>query len=134
MDSNIDLRKHLVALLRAGGAHISFEKAVSRFPTDLRGKKPRGAQHSAWSLLEHMRIAQWDILQFSVDAAHVSPDFPGGYWPKSRTPPSTRAWNESIKAFHKDLEAMIALVRIRRPTCSRVSHTAPARRSFAKPC
>jgi len=110
MDSNIDLRKHLVALLRAGGAHISFEKAVSRFPTDLRGKKPRGAQHSAWSLLEHMRIAQWDILQFSVDAAHVSPDFPGGYWPKSRTPPSTRAWNESIKAFHKDLEAMIALV------------------------
>ena len=110
MDSNIELRKHLVDLLRAGGAHISFEKAVSRFPADLRGKKPRGAQHSAWSLLEHMRIAQWDILQFSVDAAHVSPDFPGGYWPKSRTPPSTRAWNESIKAFHKDLEAMIALV------------------------
>ena len=57
-----------------------------------------------------MRIAQWDILQFSLDAAHVSPDFPGGYWPKSQTPPSTRAWNESIKAFHKDLEAMIALV------------------------
>ena len=107
---NSTVQQHLLNLLSFEGAHAGFDDAVRGLAPELRGKKIKGAPHTAWQLLEHMRIAQWDILQFSVDAAHVSPDFPGGYWPKSRTPPSTRAWNESIKAFHKDLEAMIALV------------------------
>ena len=107
---NSPVQQHLLNLLSFEGAHAGFDDAVRGLAPELRGKKINGAPHTAWQLLEHMRIAQWDILQFSVDAAHVSPDFPGGYWPKSRTPPSTRAWNESIKAFHKDLEAMIALV------------------------
>ncbi len=104
------LRKHLVDLLQGGGAHLTFDAAVARFPAALRGMKPAGAQHSAWQLIEHMRIAQWDILEFSRNAAHVSPEFPAGYWPGTETPPSARAWNSSLRTFRADLQAMIALV------------------------
>jgi hypothetical protein len=104
------LREHLAYLLVDGGAHVSFEKAVSHLPASLRGAKPGKAPHTAWQIIEHMRIAQWDILEFSRNAAHVSPDFPGGYWPRTAAPPSARAWNESLRAFQKDLKAMIALV------------------------
>jgi hypothetical protein len=104
------LRKHLVDLLQGGGAHLSFDAAVARFPAALRGVKPAGAQHSGWQLIEHMRIAQWDILEFSRNPAHVSPEFPAGYWPGTETPPSARAWNHSLRTFRADLQAMIALV------------------------
>lgn len=104
------LRKHLVDLLQGGGAHLSFDAAVARYPVALRGTKPPGAQHSAWQLIEHLRIAQWDILEFSRNPAHVSPEFPAGYWPKTETPPSARAWNQTLRTFREDLQAMIALV------------------------
>jgi hypothetical protein len=104
------LREHLAYLLVDAGAHVSFEKAVSHLPASLRGAKPAKAPHTAWQIIEHMRIAQRDILEFSRNAAHVSPDFPDGYWPRSAAPPSARAWNESLRAFQKDLKAMIALV------------------------
>jgi len=104
------LRRHLVYLLKGGGAHLSFDEAVKRFPVALRGIKPAGAPHTAWQLVEHLRIAQWDILEFSRNAKHVSPEFPDGYWPKSDTPPTARAWNQSLNAFRRDLQAMIALV------------------------
>jgi hypothetical protein len=104
------LRKHLLDLLDMKGAHIDFDSAVADFPPELRGRKPAGSPHSPWQLLEHMRLAQWDILEFSRDAKHVSPEFPDGYWPKSDAPPSEHAWNQSIKKFHVDLAGMKKLI------------------------
>ena len=104
------VRKHILYLLGSGGAHVDFEAAVARFPAYLRGVKPAGVPHTAWQLLEHMRIAQWDILEFSRSSKHVSPEFPEGYWPPAETPPSARAWNQSVRAFRSDLKAMMALV------------------------
>ena len=104
------IREHLLNLLRGRGAHVGFEKVVAEFPAELRGKKPQGAPHTAWQLLEHLRIAQWDILEFSRNAQHVSPDFPEGYWPKTETPPNETAWEQSVKAFRHDLQEMEELV------------------------
>ncbi|MCU1274372.1 MAG: hypothetical protein JWO48_1803 [Bryobacterales bacterium] len=104
------VRKHVLSLLRGGDAHVDFEAAIERFPVSLRGVKPAGVPHTAWQLLEHMRIAQWDILEFSRNSKHVSPEFPDGYWSPADTPPSPRAWNQSVRAFRTDLQAMMALV------------------------
>lgn len=104
------LREHLEYLLKGGGAHIHFEDAVHGFPPGKRGVFVKGLPHTGWQLLEHARIAQWDILQFSRNAKHVSPDFPAGYWPKTPLPPSQEAWEKSWKSFEKDLKEMIALV------------------------
>ena len=110
LDNAAELRKHLIYLLNGGGAHVNFDTAMARFPAALRGRKVEGAPHTAWQLVEHMRIAQWDILEFSRNAAHVSPEFPAGYWPNSEAPATDRAWNESLRKFRKDLAAMVALV------------------------
>src|SRR5262245_45823131 len=86
------LREHLLYLLRGGGAHLGFEKAVAGLPPELRGAKPAGQPHTPWRLLEHLRIAQWDILEFTRDARHESPDWPAGYWPEGDAPPDADAW------------------------------------------
>jgi DinB superfamily len=105
------LREHLEYLLKGGGAHVHFEDALSAFPESKRGVFAKGLAHTGWQLLEHLRIAQRDILEFSRDAKHVSPDFPGGYWPKTPLPPSDEAWEKSWKSFQNDLKEMIALVK-----------------------
>src|SRR5580765_6849051 len=102
--SDHSLRQHLVYLLEDGGAHIKFDEAVKGIPINLRDKKPAGIPHSPWMLLEHMRIAQWDILEFSRHPKHVSPHWPEGYWPRISARPSAGAWNASIKNFRKDLK------------------------------
>ena len=104
------LRQHLVALLDGKGAHISFEEAVADFPGSLRGLKPPGAPHTAWQLLEHLRLAQWDILEFSRNPKHQSPAWPGGYWPATKAPPNEHAWDESVRKYNADLKAMQALI------------------------
>lgn len=104
------LQQHLLNLLDFKGAHLSLDEALRGLPPTLRGKKVRGAPHTIWQLLEHMRIAQWDILEFSRDAKHVSPKWPEGYWPKSAAPPSDAAWKKSVAAFRHDLEQMKRLV------------------------
>ena len=104
------LRKHVVDLLAAGNAHVNLEGSLQGLPANLRGTKPKGAEHTAWQLLEHIRIAQWDILEFSRNRKHVSPAWPDGYWPKTEKPPSPAAWNKSIKQARTDLKAMQALV------------------------
>ena len=104
------LREHLVNLLTRGHAHATFEQAVKDLPAELRGARPKGAEHSPWEILEHLRIAQWDILEFSRDAKHKSPDFPSGYWPKTAAPPDDKAWDKSVRAFRRDLKAMCDLV------------------------
>lgn len=104
------LREHLVGLLKDGHAHVTFEDAIKGLPADLRGKKPKGADHSLWETLEHIRIAQSDILEFSRDAKHASPAWPEGYWPKTQSPPNSRAWGQSVAAIRRDLDAMCELV------------------------
>jgi len=104
------LRQHLLDLLKGGNAHADFDGAIKDLPVAPRGKRPQGAEHSPWEVLEHMRIAQWDILEFSRDPQHQSPDFPSGYWPTAQAPPDEKAWNESVHSFRKDLEAMCDLV------------------------
>jgi hypothetical protein len=107
---DLSLRQHLVELLKGGSAHARFDDVVSGIPQRLRGQKPLGFPHSPWMLLEHLRLAQWDILEFSHNKKHVSPDWPSGYWPRTAAPPSSAAWSASIKNFHKDLKAMQHLV------------------------
>ena len=104
------LRDHVLHLLRGGGAHVDFEKAVADFPIQLCSVKLAGVPHTAWSLLEHMRIGQWDILEFSRNPKHVSPDYPAGYWPLPEAPPDETAWKKSVESFRKDLKAMQKLV------------------------
>ena len=104
------LRDHLLYVLRGGGAHIDFDTAIKGLPAELRGKKVRGLEFTAWRLLEHMRIAQWDILEFSRNAKHISPEFPDGYWPATDVPPDDRAWDKSVRVFRADLAAMENLV------------------------
>ncbi len=110
MSHDASLRKQLVSLLTEANAHATFDDAVKDMPADLRGKAPKGAEHSPWQLLEHLRIAQWDILEFSRDAKHISPEWPSGYWPAAPEPPDDKAWDNSIRAFRKDLQAMCDLV------------------------
>jgi hypothetical protein len=104
------LREHVVYLLNGGGAHARFDDVVKNMPEKLRGIKPNGLPHSAWMLLEHLRLAQSDILEFSRNSKHKSPEWPKGYWPKAQVPPSAAAWNKSIQQFRKDLETMQDLV------------------------
>lgn len=110
-ESDSSLRQHLLYLLAGGGAHAKFEDVVDGIPARLRGKQVAGLPYTAWMLLEHMRIAQWDILEFSRHRGHVSPDWPKGYWPRTSAPPSASVWSRSIRAFRKDLFAMQALVK-----------------------
>jgi DinB superfamily len=110
MKNDQALREHLLELLGGGHAHLDFEKATAGVPAALQGAKPPGLPFTPWRLVEHMRIAQGDILQFTIDPHHVSPDFPDGYWPEGDAPPNPEAWNQSIAAFRADLKAMTDLV------------------------
>ncbi len=104
------LREHVLYLLDGGGAHVDFETAVAELPVELRGAKATNVPHSPWRLIEHMRICQWDILEFSTNPKHISPDFPDGYWPEDDVPPDDLAWDRSLSQFRDDLEAMRQLV------------------------
>jgi uncharacterized damage-inducible protein DinB len=108
--SDQSLRDHLLYLLRGGGAHLGFETAIAGLPPGLRGVRPPQIPYSCWELLEHMRIAQWDILEFSRNPDYVSPEHPAGYWPKEKAPPNDSAWDRSVGAFREDLQAMQDLV------------------------
>ena len=110
MNTDQQLREHLLNLLRGRGAHLDFEKAIEGLPAELRGAKPAGIPHSPWRLLEHLRLCQWDILEYSRNPAHVSPEFPAGYWPSEDGPPSDEAWEKSVQSFRDDLQATQDLV------------------------
>ncbi len=104
------LREHIIYLLNGGGAHARFDDSVKDLPEELRGIRPEGLPHTAWMLLEHLRLAQWDILEFSRNSKYKSPEWPKGYWPKTEAPPSAAAWNKSIQQFRKNLKSMQDLV------------------------
>jgi len=109
-DQTQALRDHLLELLRGGHGHATFDKAIADLPAKLRGARADGLPHTVWQLLEHLRLAQWDLLEFSRDPGHVSPPWPEGYWPKDAEPPSDEAWEKSVESFHQDLQAMQDLV------------------------
>jgi len=104
------LRKHVLYLLRGGSAHLSFDDFVDSFPPDLCNRQIPGLPYTPWQVLEHMRLAQWDILEFSRDSSHVSPDFPKGYWPEPNDLGTTSLWHKTVEEFRKDLQQMEALV------------------------
>jgi uncharacterized damage-inducible protein DinB len=105
------LREHVIDLLDGGGAHVKFDEVVADIPPQLLRQKPARLPHSLWMLLEHLRIVQRDILDFSHNPEYVSPKWPEGYWPKTEAPPSPAAWTASVKQFRKDLKAMKDLVK-----------------------
>ena len=104
------LREHVLYLLRGGGAHAHFDEVVKDFPAGLINRKIEGVPYTPWQVLEHMRIAQRDILEFSRDAAHVSPDWPEGYWPDPAPEADAEAWRGSVESFRADLRAVEDLV------------------------
>lgn len=105
------LREHLVQLLEGGHAHATFDHATRGFPVERAGERPAGSPHSAWELLEHMRLAQNDILRFSQSAEHQSPEWPGGYWPESPAPDRPEQWTVSLRSFRDDLAEFLAMIR-----------------------
>jgi len=104
------LRHHILYLLRGGDAHAGFDNAVAGLPADLRGEKAPGLPHTVWQLVEHLRLAQWDILEFSRNRGYVSPSFPEGYWPPTAAPPDPASWEHSLESVRQDLKAMQDLV------------------------
>ena len=104
------LRQHLINLLTKAEAHVDLESSIKDFPSKLRGAKPEGSPHTPWQLLEHIRIAQWDILEFSKNGKHKSPKWPDDYWPKTEAPPDNKAWDKSVKQINADLKAISNLV------------------------
>jgi hypothetical protein len=105
-----ELRDHLLYLLRGGGAHISFDDFIAGFSMDLINRELEGVPYTPWQVLEHLRIAQWDILEFSRDANHVSPKFPEGYWPAVGLRADVEMWNATVRSFRSDLQALTELV------------------------
>src|SRR4029077_4442502 len=103
------LREHAVYALKGDGAHLEFDVAVRDIPSALRGKKPKGAAHTPWQVLEHLRITQADILGYLRDVSHQSPEFPSGYWPSTEAPPDEKAWNKSAEAFRADLQDLMEM-------------------------
>ena len=110
-DSQAALREHLLYLLQGGGAHAKFKDAVAKLPEKLRGVSPKGLEVSPWRVLEHMRLAQADIVEFCINREYREKEFPDDYWPASDAPPDPRAWDKSVKAFERDLGEMCKLVK-----------------------
>jgi hypothetical protein len=104
------LREQLRSALKGDQSHLDFASALKDFPAGMRGHKLAGAPHSAWQLLEHLRIAQHDILEFSRNSKYKSPKWPEGYWPAEEMPPDAQAWDASVEAFQKDARAFAKLI------------------------
>jgi hypothetical protein len=110
MDHDKQLRQQLAKLIDWNEAHADFSSAVNGVPAKLRGHVPKGLPHSAWQLLEHIRIALWDIVEFSRGAGHKSPKWPEGYWPKNAAPATDEDWEQSLKAVREYMEEMRKLI------------------------
>jgi len=110
MTNEKTLRQQLIKLLSSGEAHADYDKAVHGLALDFQGKTPAGAEHSPWELLEHLRITLWDILEFSRDPRHQSPDWPKGYWPEHAAPASEHDWDMSVQAYKKLLQDFTDLI------------------------
>ena len=101
----------LIKLLNGGSAHAGLADALDKLPARLRSKKPDDLPYSIWQLVEHIRIAQWDMLQFCIDPKHQSPKWPEGYWPDETEPANEQAWKASIEQIEADLNKFITLLK-----------------------
>lgn len=110
MSTDMELRQHLVKLLSGSEAHVNFEAAVEALPAELRGRRAEGAEHSAWELVEHLRIAQWDILDFSRNPEYKELRWPEDYWPDAAAPANDAAWDASVAGYLNDRRALCDLV------------------------
>ena len=106
-----ELRAQLAAALDWRDAHAGFDAVVANLPAELRGRVPKGLPYSAWQLVEHLRLAQADILDFCRNPGYEEQTWPDDYWPKAPAPPSPGAWDESIAGFRRDREALQAIAR-----------------------
>lgn len=104
------VREQLVALLTGSNAHQSFEDAVYDLPAPLRGVTPDKLPYSIWQLVDHIRIAQWDILEFSRNPAYESPAWPTGYWTPDAAPAGEAAWQQALAQIEQDRDAFVALL------------------------
>ena len=111
MEKDRFIREQLLALLSGGNAHMSFNNAVSGFPLKDINRRLPNASYTVWHLLEHIRIAQWDILGFTVNPDHVSPDFPGEYWPGVDEMATAAQWKKTIRNFQADLKSIESLAK-----------------------
>lgn len=109
MDQDRLLREHVVKLLNWEDAHVNYDSAVEAIDENIRGVAPAGFEHSAWQLIEHLRLAQYDILDFCINPDYSEKEFPTDYWPVSAAPGSASEWNESVAAFRRDREKLQAL-------------------------
>jgi len=111
MDTNNKLLvKELTKLLLGGSAHADLKTSLESLPAELRGVKPDKLPYSIWQLVEHIRIAQWDMLHFCMDPNHKSPKWPDEYWPKEPAPNNDEAWNDSVEQINNDLDEFIAIL------------------------
>jgi hypothetical protein len=110
MSKDAQLRQHLLSLLNDANAHATFEQAIADLPADKRGIRPQGLEHSAWELLEHLRLAQFDILDFSRNPEYQHRNWPADYWPATPAPPTESAWDDSVAEFRRDLKELCDLV------------------------
>ncbi|MGK7393705.1 MAG: DinB family protein [Candidatus Cyclobacteriaceae bacterium M3_2C_046] len=111
MEQDLALRKHLTGLLHWSSAHVTFDEVFEGIPLELTGRKPASLPYNLWQLLEHLRIAQWDILQFSKDADHVSLHWPDEYWPVLEKPGSEQDWALAVSRFKQDRNEMVSLIK-----------------------
>ncbi len=109
-NSDRSLREHLAKLLDGRQAHVGMDSAIDKLSLDELSRKPEGAPWTLWELFEHVRIAQWDVVEFSKSAEHQSPEYPKGYWPDDDAPQDADAWKQSVASFRRDLAAMKAMV------------------------
>ena len=109
-NSDQSLRDHVLYLLKGEGAHVSFEDLVADFPVEKCGERIQGLPYTAWQVLEHIRIALWDILEFCRDGQHVSPKWPEGYWPKHEESGNEALWNRTVEKIRADLKEIEGLV------------------------
>ncbi|MBK0380552.1 DinB family protein [Mucilaginibacter segetis] len=110
-DEHKILINELVKLLEGGGAHASLDDALNGLPANLRGAKPNDLPYSIWQLAEHIRIAQWDMLEFCRDSGHVSPNWPDDYWPKHSDPDNEEVWNKTLEQIKRDRNEFIRLLK-----------------------
>ena len=133
-DEHAALRKQLAALLKGGQAHVTFDDAVKDLPANLRGTIPASLPYSAWQLLEHLRITQRDILNFSAPptGGYHPIQWPDDYWPKDPQPPNSQAWDESVQTIHADLKAFLKIIEDPKSDLFKPFRWAMARTSSAK--
>jgi len=110
MDIDTIVREQLRVLLEGGNAHMTFDEAVANFPREHMNAKPPNVSYTPWQLLEHIRISQWDILEFIRNPDYVSPTWPEGYWPAESVQAGEVAWEKTLASFRADLQSLLAMV------------------------